>query len=114
MIVQADQLKPTPLSRWKITLSPWKAFLGVLCVALVMVASTLSVAHSHAHAVDEHGTCGLCVSAHMAAALTAPAPQIVLTQVFIELEPAAPVARPQSVPHFALFSRPPPVATHLS
>jgi hypothetical protein len=96
------------------TLSPWKSFLGVLCIALVLIGSTLSVAHSHAHAVDEHGTCGLCVSAHMAAHLAAPAPQIVLTQVFIDLEPAAPVARPRTVPHFALFSRPPPAATHLN
>jgi len=95
-------------------LSPWKSFLGVLCMALVLISGTLSVTHSHAHAVDEHGTCGLCVSAHMAADLTAPAPQIVLVQVFTELEPAAPVARPQSAPHFALFSRPPPASASLA
>lgn len=95
-------------------LSPWKSFLGVLCMALVLIGGTLSVTHNHAHAVDEHGTCGLCVSAHMAVDLTAPAPQIVLIQVFTDLESATPVARPQSAPHFALFSRPPPAATHLS
>jgi hypothetical protein len=97
-----------------LTLSPWKAFLGVICIALVLVSGTLSVTHSHAKAVDEHGTCGLCVSAHMTAHLAAPPPQIVLTQVFIEIESAAPVARPRTAPHFALFSRPPPAATHLS
>jgi hypothetical protein len=83
-------------------------------MALVLISGTLSVTHSHARAVDEHGTCGLCVSAHMAADLTAPAPQIVLVQVFTELEPAPPVARPQSAPHFALFSRPPPASVSVA
>jgi hypothetical protein len=95
-------------------LSPWKSFLGALCMALVLISGTLSVTHSHAHAVDEHGTCGLCVSAHMAVDLTAPAPQIVLVQVFTELEPPTPVARPQSAPHFALFSRPPPASASIA
>jgi hypothetical protein len=94
-----------------VTLAPWKSFLGVLCMVLVLVSSTLSVAHSHAKAVDEHGTCGLCVSAHMTAHLAAPAPQIVITQVFIEIEPTSPVTRAYVVPHFALFSRPPPAST---
>jgi len=94
-----------------VLLSPWKSFLGVLCIVLVLVSGTLSVTHSHAKAVDEHGTCGLCVSAHMTAHLAAPAPQLVLTQVFIELEPTSPVARVHAAPHFALFSRPPPAST---
>lgn len=97
-----------------VKLSPWKSFLGVLCIVLVLVSGTLSVTHSHAKAVDEHGACGLCVSAHMTAHLAAPAPQLILTQVFIELEPATPVARAQATPHFALFSRPPPVSTHIA
>lgn len=101
--------KPNPPA-----LSPWKSLLGVLCMALVLIGGTLSVTHSHAHDVDQHGTCGLCVSAHMAVDLTAPAPQIVLIQVFTELEPATPVVRPQSAPHFALFSRPPPASASLA
>jgi hypothetical protein len=105
--VLQSKLKP-------VSLSPWKSFLGVLCIMLVLVSGTLSVTHSHAKAVDEHGTCGLCVSVHMTADLAAPAPQLVLTQVFIELEPATPVARVHAVPHFALFSRPPPASTLLA
>ncbi len=105
--VLQSKLKP-------VTLSPWKSFLGVLCIVLVLVSGTLSVTHSHGKAVDEHGTCGLCVSAHMTAHLAAPAPQLILTEVFIELEPSIPVARAYFVPHFALFCRPPPASTRIA
>jgi hypothetical protein len=93
---------PTPHTR-----SPWRLFLGVLCISLILVAGTLSVTHTHADG-RVHSDCGLCVTAHAAIHVSAPPTQILISQVFIEIEASRPVARPQSASHFALFSRPPP------
>jgi hypothetical protein len=92
----------------------WRPLLGALCIALVMLGSILSAAHVHAHGDVEHPECGLCATAHMAVQVTAPAPQIVTVQVYTEVETPAPVARPQFIPQFALFSRPPPADSNRS
>jgi len=86
----------------------------MLCVALVLLSGTLSVTHSHEHSLDTHGTCGLCATAHAVAQVAESPAQVLVNLVFIEIEAATPVARPQTVPHFALFCRPPPVSVHLS
>jgi hypothetical protein len=99
---------PTPHMR-----SLWRLFLGVLCISLILVAGTLSVTHTHADG-RVHSDCGLCVTAHSAIYVSAPPPQIFVSQVFIEIEASRPVARPQSAPQFALFSRPPPADSNRS
>jgi hypothetical protein len=85
----------------------------VLCVSLILLFGTLSVTHSHVDG-KVHSDCGLCVTAHAAVHMSAPPPQIFIAQVFTGLEAVRPVARPQSVPQFALFSRPPPADANRS
>jgi len=93
--------------------SPWRLLLGVLCISLILVVGTLSVTHSHVDG-KVHSDCSLCVTAHAAVHNAAPPPQIFLSQVFTEFEASGPVARPQSAPQFALFSRPPPADANRS
>ena len=85
----------------------------MLCISLILVVGTLSVTHSHVDG-KVHSECSLCVTAHTAVHNAAPPPQIFLSQVFTELEASGPVARPQSAPQFALFSRPPPADANRS
>jgi hypothetical protein len=93
--------------------TPWRLLLGVLCISLILVVGTLSVTHTHADG-KVHSECSLCITAHLAVHVSAPPPQIFLSQVFTEFEAARPVARPQSAPLFALFSRPPPADANRS
>jgi len=85
----------------------WRFLVGILCVALILVGSTLQVAHTHRDGL-EHPDCSLCATAHVAVQVTThPIPL-----------PASPVARratilPQLLPStslstYALFTRPPP------
>ena len=92
----------------------WKLFLGLLCVALVVLSGTLSVTHAHAQGDITHADCGLCVAVHMAAQLVSPAPLPPVARVFTCVEASRPIYRPQA--HFAsnLFTRPPPVDALLS
>jgi hypothetical protein len=80
----------------------------VLCIWLVLLGGVLSAAHTHAQGDVSHADCGLCVAAHMAVQVAAPPPQIVVVQVFTEVEAFRPVARLQFIPQFDLYSRPPP------
>jgi hypothetical protein len=41
----------------------WRKFLGVACIALILFAGVLQVAHSHATGQVDHD-CSLCVAAH--------------------------------------------------
>ena len=82
--------------------------MGVLCISLVMLGGVLSAAHTHSAGDVSHLDCGLCITAHMAVQAAAPAPQILLLQVFAAVEASRPVDRPQFIPQFALYSRPPP------
>jgi hypothetical protein len=92
---------------------PWRLLLGVLCVSLILLFGTLSVTHSHVDG-KVHSDCSLCVTAHATVHTSTPPPQIFIVQVFTELEAARSVARPQSAPQFALFSRPPPADANRS
>jgi hypothetical protein len=95
------------------TRPPWRLLLGVLCISLILVAGILSVTHTHSDG-RVHSDCGLCVTAHASVHVSAPPPQILISHVYIEIEASRPVARPQSAPQFALFSRPPPADSNRS
>lgn len=88
--------------------SPWKLSLGLLCIALVVLWGTLSVAHTHPD-WKSHADCGLCVAAHTVVHDIAPPVPLVVAQVFVDLDvPSLPPARARSLPKSALFTRPPP------
>ena len=88
--------------------SSWRVLLSVLCISLIMLGGVLSATHTHSQGEISHQDCGLCVSAHMAIQVAVSVTQVFVSQVFTRIETASPVARPQFIPQFALFSRPPP------
>jgi hypothetical protein len=73
-----------------------------------MLGGVLSATHTHSQGEISHQDCGLCVSAHMAIQVAVSVTQVFVSQVFTRIEAASPIARPQFIPQFALFSRPPP------
>jgi hypothetical protein len=83
-------------------------------MALIVFAGTLSVTHHHQHESASHPDCGLCITAHMAVQAASPAPTVLTTPVFTEVESSDPIARPRTVTLFALFSRPPPADSNRS
>jgi hypothetical protein len=92
----------------------WSFLLGLLCLALVVLGSTIQVAHSHANGDIAHPDCSLCATAHVVAqVVAAPAALIAVATVA-----SVPVASPQSQPSrptvFALFTRPPPAVSTLA
>ncbi|WP_263378943.1 hypothetical protein [Granulicella paludicola] len=98
--------KSTSLSRWQILLS-------VLGMVLVLVSGTLSVTHSHGNAIDDHGTCSLCVSAHAVAQIASAPVEVVTFLTYELLVPPTPIIRPRTVVFTAYFTRPPPVRVHI-
>jgi len=85
-----------------------KILLGLVCILLVAVFSTVQVAHTHADA-DTHANCSLCVAAHVTLHLggsPSPAPAAAVVTV-LETLPRSVV--PSALQPFALFTRPPPV-----
>jgi hypothetical protein len=92
----------------------WRLLLGLLCVALLIFAGTLSVAHGHNDGTIDHADCTLCVAAHATVHLVAALPVAPATVVFTRVETTLPPARPRTLSRFALFTRPPPAQTHLT
>jgi hypothetical protein len=101
---------PTPHMR-----SPWRLFLGTLCVLLVLLGGAISATHSHANDSIAHGDCGLCAVAHTTAKAGTPFVPVVVALVFVRLETVPAVSRPRTtLSDFALYTRPPPAVAHLS
>jgi hypothetical protein len=90
--------------------SPWRVFLGVLCIVLIMVGGVVAATHSHSQREATHQDCGLCVTAHMAVQIAVTVTHVCVAQVFTRVEASRPVASHDFTPQFALFSRPPPAA----
>lgn len=85
----------------------------MLCVALVLLGGTLSVAHSHPDGIV-HSDCGFCTAAHSVVPATMPAVHLPVTQVFTTV-PATILSVPsRRLFTFALFVRPPPAHAYLS
>jgi hypothetical protein len=91
----------------------WRLICGLLCVALLVFAGTLSVAHGHNDGAIDHADCGLCATAHVTVQLVAALPDAPSTLVFTKVEAILPAARPRTLSRFALFTRPPPADAHL-
>jgi len=85
------------------------ALLGIFCVALILMAGMVQVAHSHPSGQPDHD-CSLCSTAHHVIQVVA------LAILDVSSQPVAPVAQepardlPTSTFLFKLASRPPPAA----
>lgn len=94
--------------------SPWRLLLGILCIGLILLGGTISVAHSHPDGDVSHADCALCVAAHVTIQSTTTPAIIPVATVFATVHVAFPPARPQTLTSFALYTRPPPANAHLS
>jgi hypothetical protein len=84
-------------------------FLGFLCIALVIVAGLVQVAHCHVAGTVSHPECALCVTAHATASPFAPVtlPTVPKPAARIEIELA--LAGPLNLLSSCFRIRPPPV-----
>ena len=87
----------------------WRLLLGVLCIGLVILGSTLSVAHTHNQGDVRHGDCAVCVTAHVVVQPVAAYVAIDIAQVFTPVHVPLSSTPSQNIAPFALFTRPPPV-----
>ena len=102
----------------------WVRSLALACLLLVGAVSTAQVAHIHGDWLPKHDThlgapadasqtpgdeehCPLCVAMHSALPISQPMEPVQVELVAV-LPPAAALALPASVWHYAMFSRPPP------
>ena len=88
--------------------SSWRVLLSVLCVALVLLAGTVSVTHTHAPGDISHADCGLCATAHAVVQVAAAPAPVAIAQVVERVEPSLPSLRPRATFQFERFTRPPP------
>lgn len=85
-----------------------RLYVGLACVLLMVLFSTVQAAHIHADGADTHANCSLCASAHVAVQLNqtpAPAPA---AQVMARVELLPPELLPSGFTAFSHFTRPPP------
>jgi len=87
----------------------WRLLLGVLCIGLVILGSTLSVTHTHNQGEVRHVDCALCVTAHVVVQPAAVYVAVDIAQVFTPVHVPLSAAPSQKISPFALFTRPPPV-----
>jgi hypothetical protein len=83
-------------------------FVGILCVALVLVAGILQVAHTHANGQIDHD-CALCFTAHQAVQIAVSVTVILVSHPVARVasERFSPLPRQRFV--LKLANRPPPV-----
>ena len=98
-------IKETALSRRR----SWRLLLGILCIGLVILGSTLSVSHSHSQSDVRHADCALCVTAHVVVQPVAAYVAIDIAHVFTPVHVSLSSTPSQDIAPFALFTRPPPV-----
>lgn len=89
----------------------WRILLALVCVLLVVVLGSVQVTHTHADGSDTHADCGLCAAAHISVhPIHAPSPAPTASVVAV-VESLPPSILPRTLSTFALFTRPPPVAS---
>src|SRR5579862_3683104 len=88
----------------------WSRWLGVLCIALVLLTGFIQVVHSHPTAQVDHEGCSLCNTAHHVVQT------VVLASVAVTIHPVwriaseKPLERPRHIFIHKLANRPPPVS----
>jgi hypothetical protein len=88
--------------------SPWRVFLGILCIALVLLGGIVSLTHTHPVADPSHTDCSLCVTSHSVGHTTASPVLLSHVQLLTTTVAALPLPRARTLSRFALFTRPPP------
>ncbi len=91
----------------------WRLLVGLLCVALLILAGTLSVAHGHEDGIN-HADCGLCATAHVSVQMAVSPDLLFVAQVRERFEPRTLEVPPKPLYRFSLFTRPPPADAHLN
>jgi hypothetical protein len=86
----------------------------LLCLALVVLGSTVQVAHSHPGGDISHADCSLCLTAHVVAQVVSNPVPIPAILVVAAVEELLPEPRPATISVFALFTRPPPVVSNIA
>ena len=90
--------------------SRWRALLGLLCVALILLGATLAVAHTHERGLVSHADCSLCMAAHHVVPMAASAPGLPVPQVFATVHYLVAASRSKQRLRLTLPIRPPPAA----
>ena len=94
--------------------TPWRLLLCLLCLALVVIGSTVQVAHTHPGGDISHADCSLCATAHVVAQVVSNPVPLPATMVIEAVEEARPHTQRAPLPIFALFTRPPPSVSNLA
>lgn len=92
----------------------WRLVLGLLCIAIVVLGSTIQAAHSHAGGDISHADCSLCVTAHVVAQVVSNPVPIPAALILASVEESLPEPLPAKFSVFALFTRPPPALSNLA
>ena len=92
-------------SRWN--LASW---LGILCIALVLLTGFVQAVHSHPLGQVDHEGCSLCNTAHHVVQTVSLVTIVVSIQPTWRLAPEKPLERPRARFLYKLANRPPPVS----
>ncbi len=90
----------------QLSLAGW---LGIFCIALVLLTGFIQVAHTHAGLVDHEG-CSLCNTAHHVVQTVALVTAAVSIQPVQRVAPQKTLERPRQKFLHKLANRPPPVS----
>ncbi len=91
--------------------STWRLLLGLLCLALVIVGSTVQVAHTHPGGDISHADCSLCATAHVVVQVASEPVPLLAVLVVTPVSSFVLKPRPTAISVFALFTRPPPAVS---
>ncbi|HEX3438467.1 MAG TPA: hypothetical protein VHT24_16980 [Pseudacidobacterium sp.] len=89
----------------------WVRWLGVFCIALVLLAGFISVAHTHPNGQVDREGCSLCATAHHVIQTVALITLAVSIQPIVQLAPEKNLDLPRQRFLLKLAIRPPPDQT---
>jgi hypothetical protein len=88
----------------------WAGWLGIFCVALVLLAGFVQVAHTHPTGQVDHEGCSLCNTAHHVVQTVALVSVAISIQPVWRIVPQKTIERPRQRFLHKLANRPPPVS----
>ena len=90
--------------------SPWVRWIGMLCIALVLMAGMIQVLHTHPAGQVDHEGCSLCNTAHHVVKGVALVTLAVSILPVWRVASDKPIERPRQKVLHKLVNRPPPVS----